>query len=308
MKSRIITLALLVLCIISCKEKVVVDNTQHANPGRIDLYENFKSAKFRPSNVLVWVPDDYNTNTQYAVLYMHDAQMLFDETTTWNKQTWNIDSIAASLQRNDRCRPFIIVGIENHPTDRLTEYLPTKIAYFLSTQNELMLALNRSKLVGDEYLEFIVNELKPFIDSTYSTLPDAENTAIMGSSMGGLISLYAISEYPQVFGSAGCLSTHTPIAVDMLEEQAPIWSEAFRRYLMETLPKPGNNKIYMDCGDQTIDSAYIPFQKEFDAMFASLGWDDTNYMTRFYPGHAHDEISWQSRLHIPLEWIFGKEE
>ena len=181
MKSRIITLALLVLCIISCKEKVVVDNTQHANPGRIDLYENFKSAKFRPSNVLVWVPDDYNTNTQYAVLYMHDAQMLFDETTTWNKQTWNIDSIAASLQRNDRCRPFIIVGIENHPTDRLTEYLPTKIAYFLSTQNELMQALNRSKLVGDEYLEFIVNELKPFIDSTYSTLPDAENTAIMGS-------------------------------------------------------------------------------------------------------------------------------
>ena len=97
---------------------------QRADYGSLDIYENFESEYIPSREVLVWLPEDYDADKEYAVLYMHDGQMLFDETTSWNGQSWNVDAVAQRLQDEGLCRPFIVVGVDNHPTDRLTEYMP----------------------------------------------------------------------------------------------------------------------------------------------------------------------------------------
>ena len=278
---------------------------QQVEFGSLDIYENFKSESFPPRNILVWLPEGYDSNQKYSVLYMHDAQMIFDQNTSWNKQSWNIDCIAHKVITDKSCRPFIVVGIENHPTDRLTEYMPEKALDYLPQDNALLKKFDREKFIADDYLKFIVCELKPFIDSKYSTLTDAVNTAVIGSSMGGLISLYALCEYPKVFGAAACLSTHSPVAIDDIENQAPTWSKAFRDYLSDNLPAVGDNRVYMDCGDKTIDAAYPPYQAQIDSLFAAKGWNNENFTSLFFKGHAHDENSWQKRLHVPLRWVFG---
>lgn len=280
---------------------------QQVSPGRLECYNSFSSPHFTDRTVLVWLPEGYNPEERYAVLYMHDGQMLFDAETSWNKKTWDVDAVAAKVQGDGRCRPFIVVGVENHAKNRLTEYMPEKVLNYLPAENELLKKFDRAAFIADDYLTFLVKELKPFIDSTYSTRPDAANTVVMGSSMGGLISLYALCEYPEVFGSAACLSTHTPVAIDDMIEQAPIWSKALRDYLNERLPAVGSNRIYMDHGDQTADALYPPFQKRVDALFADKGWGEENYRSLFFAGAAHDETSWQERLHIPLEWLLGAE-
>ena len=279
---------------------------QQVDPGRLDCYDDFTSRHFPVRDVLVWLPEDYNPEERYAVHYMHDAQMLFDEQTSWNKQTWNVDSVATAVQRDGRCRKFIVVGIENHPQNRLTEYMPQRVLDYVPEDNGQLATFGRENFIADSYLKMIVEELKPMIDRTYSTLPDAANTAIMGSSMGGLISLYALCEYPEVFGAAGCLSTHSPMALCNFEVEAPIWSRAFRDYLNDHLPAVGANRVYMDYGDQTLDEAYAPFQQQIDQLFFAKGWGEPYFTTRFFAGHAHDERSWQLRLHEPLEWIFGR--
>ena len=157
------------------------------------------------------------------------------------------------------------------------------------------------------YLSFIVEELKPFVDSHYSTLGDSANTVVMGSSMGGLISLYALSEYPDIFGSAACLSTHTPAAIGDFESAAEPWSKAFRDYLAENLPEANTRTVYMDYGDGTLDANYAPFQTQVDALFEAKGWTKPHYVSLLFPGHNHDEASWQKRLHIPLELLLGAE-
>lgn len=316
MKYRVLIMGVLSLFIASCAsnnnsketqecDTAVATNIQKANPGTIDLYENFESEYFPARNVLVWLPENYSPDTRYAVLYMHDAQMIYDETTSWNKQTWNIDSVASATQNDGRCRPFIVVGVENNDATRLVDYMPEKVVDYLPEGNGLLEKLGRDNLAADNYLRFLVEELKPFIDSKYSTLTDADNTVVMGSSMGGLISLYALTEYPTIFGGAGCLSTHTPVAVDDVEVEAPIWSKAFRDYLTENLPAVGANKVYMDYGDQTLDANYAPFQQQVDALFASLGWGEENFKSLFFEGHAHDEVSWQKRLDIPVTWLLN---
>lgn len=304
MKRNMPLFALLALLLCSCAP-TPKQPQQQVDFGRLEIHEHFPSKHFPSRNVLVWLPEDYNPSERYAVLYMHDAQMLFDATTSWNKQTWNVDSVATAVQRDGRCRPFIVVGIENHPTDRLTEYMPQRALDYLPAENPLLQKFDRAAFLADGYLKFLVEELKPFIDSTYATHTDRAHTAVMGSSMGGLISLYALAEYPEVFGGAGCLSTHTPVAIDNIRAEAPAWSKAFRDYLNDALPAVGAHRVYMDYGDQTLDAAYGPYQQQVDSLFAARGWGEEHFRTLFFAGHAHDEISWQKRLNVPMEWLLG---
>ena len=117
MKSYLYIAALTIMLLGSCTNK----QQQKADAGQLDIYENFATELIPQRTVLVWLPEDYNPQNRYAVLYMHDGQMLFDEQTSWNKQSWNVDAVAQRLQDEGRCRPFIVVGIDNHPTNRLTE-------------------------------------------------------------------------------------------------------------------------------------------------------------------------------------------
>ncbi|MBR6758753.1 MAG: alpha/beta hydrolase [Alistipes sp.] len=303
MKSYLYIAALTIMLLGSCTNK----QQQKADAGQLDIYENFATELIPQRTVLVWLPEDYNPQNRYAVLYMHDGQMLFDEQTSWNKQSWNVDAVAQRLQDEGRCRPFIVVGIDNHPTNRLTEYTPARMLSYLDQENALLNSFQREEFIADNYLRFIVEELKPFIDSRYSTLSDRDNTLIMGSSMGGLISLYALCEYPDYFGAAACLSTHTPAAIGDFEHEAEPWSKAFRDYLKDNLPAANSRVVYMDYGDGTIDAGYGPYQALVDSLFAEKGWTEPHFISRFFPGHQHDETSWQQRLHIPLELLLGAE-
>lgn len=139
---------------------------------------------------------------------MHDGQMLFDSTINWNKQEWGIDETAGRLITENKIKDCIVVGIWN-TSKRHSEYFPQKPFQLLSQEqkdkvNKELQALGRTteifQPVSDNYLKFIVEELKPFIDRTFSTLPGRDHTFISGSSMGGSISMYAICEYPGVFG------------------------------------------------------------------------------------------------------------
>lgn len=308
MRKILSIIAIIAVCI-ACRQNKQVEqgsNVQKVDFGILDIHPTFKSEYFHSRDVMVWLPEDYSPTKKYAVVYMHDGQMLFDKNISWNRQSWNVDSVANAVQKDGRTRPFIVVGINNHPEGRLFDYMPRKALDYIPENDTLLAKYKLEDFIADNYLKFITQELKPFIDKNYSTLPDRNNTFIMGSSMGGLISMYAICEYPEVFGGAGCLSTHTPLVITNAPAEVPVWSKAFRDYLYDNLPEVNSHLIYMDCGDKTIDEGYIPLQKQIDELFAAKGWDNEHFMTKFFPGHAHDENSWESRLHIPLEFLLKK--
>ena len=125
----------------------------------------------------------------------------------------------------------------------------------------------------------------------------------MGSSMGGLISMYAICEYPEVFGGAGCLSTHWVADPNRFYEEVP---KAYIKYLSENLPDPSKHKIYFDFGTETLDQYYEPWQKMADEVMKEKGYSKKNWMTKKFPGEAHIEDAWAARLAIPLIFLMGK--
>lgn len=254
-------------------------------------------------NVDVWLPESFSKDEQYPVLYMHDGQMLFDSTTTWNNQEWKIDEVAGKLITEGKISPVIVVGVWNNGDQRFAEYFPEKaVNYIPKTQQDSLMKLGPVNLKADKYLTFLVDELKPFIDSTYSTQPGPEHTFLMGSSMGGLISIYGLSEYPEVFGGAACLSTHW---VGTSEAQAII-SKAISDYLASNLPDPGSHKIYFDHGTATLDSLYPPHQDRIDQIMTEKGYSSENWMSREFKGADHSEKSWSGRLHIPLTFLLEK--
>jgi len=290
-----------------------VQNTQANEVASGQLITKlFTSKLVTPRNVHVWLPNDYNEQHQYAVLYMHDGQMLFDANTTWNKQEWGVDEIASELIKSQKVRPFIVVGIDNDASKRHSDYYPQK-PFNALTKEQLSLLHNNSQsnnghlfseqVNSDNYLAFLVNEVKPYIDSTYSVDSRQQSTFILGSSMGGLISLYALGEYPDVFGGAACLSTHWPGVVPHNNNPVPA---TFTRYVQQHLPTPGQHKVYFDYGDQTLDAYYPKHQKDIDVIVKEKGYNSTNWQTLFFKGHNHSENAWRSRLDKPLVFLLAK--
>ncbi|MDI9257594.1 alpha/beta hydrolase [Flavobacterium sedimenticola] len=280
--------------------------------GTIQRFENFESRYIPSRNIDVWLPDGYSADEKYAVLYMHDGQMLFDANTTWNKQAWEVDEVAWKLNADGKVKKFIVVGIWNIQEKRHPEYFPQKpYENLTAVQKDTITAqlqkAGRTKEIfkpySDLYLKFLVTELKPFIDKRFSTATDKDNTFIAGSSMGGLISLYAICEYPEVFGGAACLSTHWPGIFAVENNPIP---DAFYAYLREKLPNPKTHRIYFDYGDQTLDALYPPLQQKADGLMREKGFTETQWITRYFPGKNHSEEAWAERLHIPIEFLLKK--
>lgn len=280
--------------------------------GTIHRIDSFSTKHITPRTVDIWLPVDYSNNKKYNVLYMHDGQMLFDATTTWNKQEWKIDEVVSKLGLENKIENLIVVAIWNIPTLRHTDLYPKKPFELLSKAEQekiqavaekLNMNWSLSKINSDNYLKFIVEELKPFIDKKYSVYTDAKHTAIMGSSMGGLISMYAICEYPEIFSKAACLSTHW---IGFREfENNPI-PESFFAYMKENLPNAKNHKIYFDYGTQTLDADYIKYEYRVDQVLQSKGYTTKNYKNLKFEGENHSEESWQKRINIPIEFMFKK--
>ena len=282
--------------------------------GKIEQIENFKSKFITSRNIDVWLPEGYDESKKYAVLYMHDGQMLFDAENSWNKQAWEIDDAASKFFNSNAIKEFVVVGIYNGGATRHSDYFPQKpFESLVKSQKDTVNAqLKRSHVSqkesfipeSDNYLKFLVEELKPFIDKTYSVYRNKENTFVMGSSMGGLISMYAICEYPKVFGGAACLSTHWIGTFTLDNNPIP---DAFIHYLENNLPNPKQHKIYFDCGDETLDALYPEIQRRVDAVMGENGYDKTNWLTKYFPGENHSENAWSKRVNIPIEFLFTED-
>ena len=273
-------------------------------PSHVVMHYNFPSQYVPKRTIRVWVPDGYTYTQKYDVLYMHDGQMLFNANTTWNNQEWGVDEAMDTLVNFGYIRPTIVVGIDSRAqmADRVAEYCPDDVAALLPPGKQLYDGLGTPH--GNDYLRFLIEELKPFIDSAYSTYPDRDHTWIMGSSCGGLISSYALCKYPQVFAGAACMSTHSTLAADV-NHPDPDAITAYRTYLLQHLT-PNSCLLYFDRGDQTLDANYAESQDAINQALWAAGWDEDHFMYHFFPGAAHEEKYWRARIDIPLRFLLGK--
>jgi len=271
--------------------------------GQLKRVDSFPSKFIKPRNVDIWLPDGYSENKKYAVLYMHDGQNLFDATKTWNKQEWRVDEIVSDLTKKDSIKEIIVVGIWNIPEIRHQDYFPEKAYDLLSQKDKDSLKKYNMTFNADAYLKFIVNELKPFIDGNFSTLPDSLNTFVSGASMGGLISMYAVCEYPAVFGGAACISTHWPGVTPSAYNPIP---KAIFKYMESKLPSPQTHKFYFDYGTETLDKYYPQYLEDVDRVFINKKYNNKNYMNLEFEGAEHSEESWNRRFDIPLTFLLKK--
>lgn len=284
----------------------------HLAAGHVDRYENFNSQYVEARTVDVWLPDNYDPAARYNVVYMHDGQMLFDSTTTWNKQEWGVDEVMGQLQSTGKIPGCIVVGIWNVPLWRHADYFPQKPYEQLSAEGKQLISdwkdaggnpyFANGAAKSDNYLKFIVTELKPFIDSTYAVNTDRAHTFIMGSSMGGLISMYAICEYPEIFGGAACLSTHWTGLY--FTDGNPI-PEQFLQYLKKHAPSPADHLLYFDHGTETLDAMYGTYQIKADAILKKAGYTSSDYFSKTFTGTSHTEKAWRDRLDIPLMFLMS---
>jgi enterochelin esterase-like enzyme len=281
--------------------------------GSISRIENFQSKFVDARNIDIWLPAGYSPEKKYNVLYMQDGQMLYDSSNNWNKSSWDVDDAVSKLLLENKIKDVIVVGIWNGGKTRHSDYFPQKPFESLSEAQKDSVykavrtngtsVFNDYKIHSDNYLKFLVTELKPYIDKKYSTCPDRKHTFLAGSSMGGLISLYAICEYPQVFGGTACLSTHWPGIFTMENNPLP---DVIFQYLIKNLPDPKTHKIYFDYGDQTLDAMYPSLQKRVDEIMKARGYTNKNWETKYFPGKDHSEKSWSERLEIPLLFLLKK--
>lgn len=265
--------------------------------GDVFRYAGFPSKITDARNIDVWLPPNYNekNSEKYPVIYMHDGQNLFNRQTAQSKIEWGIDETLERLIRENKIRPAIIVGIWNTPR-RTIEFMPQRAFDVRDNVKRKSEDITRKSAESDKYLKFITSELKPFIDKTYRTQSDRKNTFIMGSSMGALMSLYAVGEYPEIFGGAACLSPQYPLGAGVI-----------LNYMEKYLPSPKKHKIYFDYGTKGLDAQYEPYQKKADALMKKKGYKkNKNWITRKFPGDDHSEKSWGGRAEIPLIFLLGK--
>lgn len=266
--------------------------------GTVLRFADVPSRNVLPRNVDVWLPPGYEADTTrtYPVLYLHDGQNQFDPATSFAGVDWGVDEALTSLLAVGAIEAPVVVAVWN-TAYRRPEYMPQRAVPGADTVRYDIPGVGPvAGLRSDAYLRFLVDELKPFVDARFRTRRGPASTFVMGSSRGGLISAYALAEYPGVFGAAACVSTHWP-AVD----------GAAARWLPGALPEPGAHRLYFDHGTETLDAGYAPFQASVDAALAARGWrPGVDVVSLAFPGADHSERSWRARAHLPLLFLLGE--
>ncbi len=247
--------------------------------GRLDYIRNVKGEGILPRDIIVWLPPGYKEDAEkrYPVLYMQDGQNLFDPSTSAFGVDWQLDETADSLIRKGRMKPIIIVGLANTKW-RNSEYAENDTGY--------------------AYMKFVVEVVKPLIDSSYHTITGPASTAAGGSSLGGLISFMLAWNYPEVFSMAMCVS--------------PALKVYNFNYVDNVIDYKGprkNLKFYFDVGVKSIDSLLVPGVKEIILALKEKGYEKGKDII-FYEDSLgeHNETSWSARAWRPLLFFFGRGE
>lgn len=266
-------------------------------------YPKLKIKGLLPRDAWVWLPPQYHQdkNQRFPVIYMHDGQNLFYPERSFTNVTWGVAETITKLSQWGFIRPAIVVGIDN-TANRKGDYLPTQPfdtpegkAHIARLKQAAVEEYKRYNWVADQYLQLLGEMIKPRIDQDFRTSPKLGDTIVIGSSMGGLISLYALIKLPDIFGAAGCFSTHWPILGDFLIP-----------YLKNNLPAAGKHRLYFDLGTQGLDERYPPFQQVVDDLMQEKGYvRGLNWLTRFAPGADHHERAWRSRFHVAVRFLLG---
>ena len=253
----------------SAEKKRTASVNVHIITGKFDMPQ-----LERQRRIWIYLPVDYQiSGKKYQVIYMHDGQNLFDEYTSAYGE-WGVDEMMDKLPAKDQC---IIVGIDHGGEHRTTEYDPYDSKY--------------GKAEGSEYLEFLVKTLKPYIDRHYRTENDAKHTTIAGSSMGGLISMYAILKYPDVFGTAGIFSPSFWIAPGLY------------KYAIQTKLNR-KSRFYFVCGDSESDDMVADMQKMIN-LIRSKGISEKNSPEMVVKGAKHNERQWNGDFPVFYKWLLN---
>jgi hypothetical protein len=286
--------------------------------GRVVAWPALDGGAAGPMTVWVWLPPGYaaNRGKRYPVLYMHDGQNLFDRDLTKFNQEWGVDEAIPRMARQGDLREWIVVGVQS-PRSRYTALFPQKMfAYLTPAFQQRVLTLDsgdaKAPLAGDAYLKFLTGTVKARVDRSFRTLPGRADTAVMGSSMGGLMAFYAMAEYPSVFGQAAAVSMHLALAsptekgIDHKAQAAEV-AAAFQRYLAHSRMRPGTNRLYIDHGSATLDGTYGPYSDAVVPMLKAAGWTGRSLMFRTFAGAENNETAWAQRIDIPLAFLDAKD-
>ena len=257
--------------------------------GTLILHKAFGSANLKkPRTIAIWLPPSYpNSTERYPVLYLQDGQNLFDASTAAFGTEWNADETATERIEQNRISPIILVGIWNTP-DRIMEYTPTF---------DKSIGAGGS---GEAYVRFLTEELKPFIDRSYRTKPDRESTVIGGSSLGGLISLYACEKSSSTF--SGCAAISPTLGWD---------DEAFLKGFENSADWVHSTRIWLDMGSREGKSHETQINSlERANRFADIlkgrgrvHGKELRFLSVFEG--QHNEAAWSKRFGDVLEFFFG---
>jgi predicted alpha/beta superfamily hydrolase len=230
----------------------------------------------RSRQIRLYLPPNYaQSDKSYPVLYMHDAQNLFDVKTSYAGE-WGVDETMNALAAAGKLE-LIVVGIDNGESKRMNELNPWANPEF-------------SPAEGKQYVEFIVNVVKPYIDQHYRSKPDRANTAIMGSSMGGLISHYAINQFPQVFSKAGIYSPSYWISKESIE-------------FIAKQPAPKDARLYIASGEKEGGSQVSDTKKSYDELIR-INHPRENLSLKIVAGAEHNEKFWREDFEKAVLWLF----
>jgi predicted alpha/beta superfamily hydrolase len=261
---------------------------KHTLTGNIRRHRAFPSKVLgNRRDVLVYLPPGYRrfSGQRYPVLYLHDGQNVFDAATAFAGVEWGVDETAERLIRKHAIEPLIIVAVANLGEERIHEYAPTPGVIETKAKRK-----KRSRGLARVYGQFLIEELKPYIDKKYRTKREAEFTGLGGSSLGGLVTLAIGILFPAVFGRLIVMSPS-------------IWWDDFAIYrLVDMIEQKPLLKIWLDTG------THEPGWERARALCAALiekGWrpfEDLAYTE--VEGGDHSEAAWAVRVEPALRFLF----
>jgi predicted alpha/beta superfamily hydrolase len=260
----------------------------HTLTGNIQRYKGFASRTLgNRRDVVVYLPPGYRrfVRRHYPVLYLQDGQNVFDAATAFGGVEWEVDETAQRLIRKRLIEPLIMVGVYNTGNERIHEYTPTRAVAVAGKQKNW-----RSRGLARKYGKFLVKELKPFIDATYRTRPEAEFTGLGGSSLGGLLTMTLGLWFPDVFTRLAVMSPSV------------WWDDQVIVRMVDALDRKLPLRIWLDTGTHEI--GWQQTRALRDAL-VEKGWrlyDDLQYTEA--EGAGHNESAWATRVDPMLRFLF----